>query len=364
MNHDEDVLRRILEAEASTVEVRPDALPRIRRKIRSRRSRWSPRGRLFLATWGAAAGVAGAVAAAVVIAGGGPPTVAPQPPQPPAGSVTAPPSGPPASTAPPPATPVVPNPPPVTGPAATASLAVYYVGVDRQTAENGTPNDRPRLYREFRRLPAGDAGPVARTRAALTEMFAHRTAADPDYANPWPADSRVRDIRVDADTVTVDLAGAGANGVGAETARLAVQQLVWTATAASERTDVRLLLDGRPADQLWGQVPVGGALRRAPMADVVAAVWLISPQHGDTVGRTFDVHIAGIVFEATVYLRVRKAGAVVDEQFLTLSAGPPQQGEGKIRLTLEPGTYVLEAYATSAADGSVQHLDNHTVSVA
>ena len=32
-----------------------------------------------------------------------------------------------------------------------------------------------------------------------------------------------------------------------------------------------------------------------------------------------------------------------------------------MRLTLPPGTYLVEAYALSAADGSVQHLDDHTV---
>ena len=98
--------------------------------------------------------------------------------------------------------------------------------------------------------------------------------------------------------MTVDLGGAAANDVDAETAGLALQQLVWTATAASGRPGVRLLFDGVPADRLWGQAPAGGVLRRAPMVDVVAPVWLISPQHGATVGRNVEVHVAGIVFEA------------------------------------------------------------------
>jgi len=362
MNH-EDALRRILDAEAATVEVQPDALARIRRRIRARRSRWSPRGgSLFFLTSGAAVGLAGAAAAAVVLAGSGPPTVTPPPP-PPGASVTPAPSGPPATTAP--ANPTVPTAPasPTAGTPTSQLLAVYYLGIDRLTAESGTPINRPRLYREFHRLPAGDGGAAARTRAAVAQMLDGRTAADPDYASSWPASSRVRDVRVDPDTVTVDLAGAAVNGTDAETARITVEQLVWTATAASGRAGVRLLLDGRPVDRLWGQVPTGGVLRRGPAESVVAPVWLIAPQHGATTGRTVDVHIAGIVWEATVNLRVTRAGAVVDERVLTLNAGPPQQGEITVRLTLAPGGYVLEAYARSAVDGSIQHLDNHTVVV-
>lgn len=362
--NNEDALRQTLEAEASAVEVRPDALAQIRRRIRTRRSRWSPRGGLFLLTSGAAAGLAGAAAAAVVLAGDGPRTVAPPPP--PGATVTAEPSRPPVTATP--GVTAAPAPPPATssptGGPVTASLAVYYVGVDRLTAENGSPVYRPRLYREFHRLPAADGGPAGRTRAAVAAMLDRRTSADPDYAAPWPAGSRVRDVRVDAGTVTVDLTGVAAGtGVDPETARIAVQQLVWTATAASGEAGVRLLVDGRPVERLWGQVPTAGVLRRAAAASVVAPVWLISPQHDTAVGLSFDVHIAGIVPEATVQLRVRRAGAVVDERFLTLSAGPPRQGEGRVRLTLAPGTYVLEAYATSAVDGSVQHLDDHTVTV-
>jgi hypothetical protein len=60
---------------------------------------------------------------------------------------------------------------------------------------------------------------------------------------------------------------------------------------------------------------------------------------------------------------VRQGDVVIDERVLTLSIGAPARGEAKLTLTLAPGEYTLEAYTISAADGSVQHLDDHVVTV-
>jgi hypothetical protein len=92
-------------------------------------------------------------------------------------------------------------------------------------------------------------------------------------------------------------------------------------------------------------------------------VWLISPQHGDVVGRQVTLHVAGIVFEATANYQIRRGNAVVKSGAIQLGAGAPAQGEAKLAVTLEPGTYVIEAFEISAKDGSRQHIDNHTVTV-
>jgi hypothetical protein len=369
----EDVLRRALEAEAARVEVSPDALPTIRRRIAAR-SGWRSRMRRTFAVGAAALGTATATAAAVTVG-----VVSCTPPgpvvRPPAASSSAPPSArPSASPSPPgatrsakpspksppataaPASPAqsatVGEPPP--GPATAASVAVYYQGSDRGS---------PRLYREFHRLPVGDGSPAARITAAVREMLDGRTAYDPDYVSAWPASAAVRSVRVTSGIATVDVSGAGVNGAGDAEARLAVQQLVWTATAVTGVSGVELRLDGTRVNQLWGRVNVSGTLRRGSTADVIGLVWLISPQHGSTVERTFQVHVAGIVFEATAQLRVRQGTRIVAERVLTLSIGAPAQGETRLDLTLPPGTYVLEAYEISAADGSEQHMDDHTITV-
>jgi Sporulation and spore germination/Immunoglobulin-like domain of bacterial spore germination len=194
-------------------------------------------------------------------------------------------------------------------------------------------------------------------------MLDGSTAYDPDYASAWPASAAVRGVQVAGGIAIVDLSGAAVNGAGDAEARLAVQQLVWTATAVTGVTGVQVRLDGAPVDRLWGRVDVSGTVRRAAAADVIGLVWLIGPQHFSTVGRTFEVHVAGIVFEATAQLRVRQGTQIVAERVLTLSSGAPAQGETRLNLTLPPGTYVLEAYEISAEDGSEQHLDDHTVTV-
>jgi hypothetical protein len=188
-------------------------------------------------------------------------------------------------------------------------------------------------------------------------------AYDPDYRSAWPTGSRVRDVAVVGDAVTVDLTNVSPTGVPTGAASQAVQQLVWTVGAVvGGNPGVRLLLDGAPVGTLWG-VDVSGELHRKSHLDAAGLVWLISPQQGQTVGPTFDVHIAGVVFEATVHLRVRQGDRIVHEEGVLLNAGPPSLGDAHVSLTLSPGTYTVEAYEPSAKDGSIQHLDDHTITV-
>jgi Sporulation and spore germination/Immunoglobulin-like domain of bacterial spore germination len=249
--------------------------------------------------------------------------------------------------------------------AAQATVPVYYLGEERLwREEDGQPVDRIKLYREFHQVPAGDSSPRAKTAAAITAMLTDGSAFDPDYSSGWPAAASLRDVSIDGDTVTVDLSGAAANSVGAEAAEQAVQQLIWTATAASDKPGVRLLLDGEPATELWGHVAVGGVLKRAAALGTIAQLWLIDPQHSSTVAPTFTVHVSGSVFESTVQLRVRQGNQTVSEEFVTLAGGSEDQfGEAKTTMTLAPGSYVVEAYAESAVDGRVSFLDNHTIIV-
>jgi hypothetical protein len=96
----------------------------------------------------------------------------------------------------------------------------------------------------------------------------------------------------------------------------------------------------------------------------VAPVWLIDPQQGATVGRTFTVFVAGIVPEAAARLRIRSSsGAAVVDQPVRLDKGAPAQGTAKVPVTLAPGRYTIEAFYLSSADGSEQFLDDHEFNV-
>ncbi len=238
---------------------------------------------------------------------------------------------------------------------AKQTVAVYYT---LATSEGFGP----RLVREFHQVTGVQGSVVEQVRAALTEMLG-RNALDPDYANLWPARAKVAAVTVAGKTATVDLTGAASHSVGAQAAEIAVQQLIWTATAVPNIEAVQLLLDGQPAAELWGHVEISQPLKRGSAVDVLAPVWLISPQHGDHVGTEVTLHIAGIAFEATVNYEIRVGTRIVKEGFVTLSQGAPQQGEAKQTVTLEPGDYVIAAYLISPEDAEKEHLDDHSIKV-
>nr|MDT0663326.1 GerMN domain-containing protein [Micromonospora sp. DSM 115978] len=388
-HRDEDLLRRALRAEADKIEVRPDALAAIQERIRDRRPAgvrawWSAllpgrmraagsarpavpgdgvrgggsagsaapgdRGRRTGRAWrGWAPAATGAVTlatalvAAVVIGVVGVPGSAPIPPGGQEGSGERP------------------------SPTGSAAVAVYYLGRPAVYPDQpAATRDQPaalRLYREFYRLDVGDGSAGDRVATAVRRMLDPRGPDDPDYSSGWPTGTRLRGASVSQGVATVDLAGAGTNGVPAATARQAVQQLIWTVTAVDGVDGVRVQLDGSAVDRLWDTVDVRGVQRRGPAVDVLAPVWLVAPQHGVTVGRDVAVHVAGIVAEATVHLRVRQGARTVEERALTLSAGRPAQGEARLTVRLPPGDYVLQAYTISAADGTELHIDDHTIEV-
>jgi hypothetical protein len=344
MNSEEERLRRALTVEAAKVDVEARALTEIRKKIQARRRRWwlpsaTPAGR-----WLTGAAVALTASVAVLVIGFGGWVQRPFPP-PDDGSA--------ATSADPTA---IGGFGASVGPSGVLALGlpVYYLG---------TTSDGPVLYREFHQRPGGDGSPVTRTTEAVTAMLTER-AFDPDYTSRWPATARLRGVTVEDGVVTVDLAGAAVNGVDPVSAAQTVQQLIWTATAASGLTGVRLLLDGQPVDTLWGTVAVAGVLRRMPAAQAQAPVWLIDPQYGGTVGKAFTVRLAGIVAGGTVGLRVRDVThAVVVEQTVQLTKVAPEPGEGSVKITLPSGTYTVEAFYGSPTDGGEQGLDNHTITV-
>lgn len=350
----EDLLRRALESSAAGVEVDPAALAKIRARTHNRV--WWHRirgGAMPLAFSSAAATAVVATVASVFLTLGSC--------TPPAGETPgASPSGVPStSDGSPPSTSAPGSPPSSPGASGTtsANLPVYYLSDYKS---------KPVLYREFHRLNAGDGSKAARARAAVSEMLDGRTAYDGDYFSSWPASTKVRNVSVSGSTVTVDLSGASVNAYDPPTEKAALQQLIWTATGASTTDGMKLLLDGRPVAKLWNLLPASGTLRRGAAVDVLAPVWVYDPQEGATVGPDgVTINVAGIVFEATMRVRVRdSSGKIVFDKTVTLSAGPPSQGTGSVRTpALKPGRYTVEGFFISAADSSIQAMDDHSFTV-
>ena len=229
--------------------------------------------------------------------------------------------------------------PPTTQPSTTATpttatVPVYYLGA----------NDK--LYREYHPATVGNGGTAAKVRAAVALMLDGRTAFDPDYSSQWPASASVRSVSVASGVATVDLHGATVNGYDPAGNRAALQQLIWTATAFSGGTGVRLLFDGVARSTLWAsRQPVAGVLHRAAAVDALAPVWVIDPQQGAVSGASVTVHVAGIVFEGAIQIRVRTtAGTQVVRQHVQLTVGAPAQGTATVTLHLSPGRYTIEAF--------------------
>lgn len=258
--------------------------------------------------------------------------------------------------------PVPPNTPPATT-APTGSIdgmPVYWIG------ESG---GAPRLFREFRTVP-DTGGPVDSAVTAMTAM----QPLDPDYSSPWRPASRV-DVTRQGDGLTVDLSADAISGtdVGSELAQRAVQQLVYTATAAAQvagtpaRT-VTILVDGKPADA-WGAVRLGEPTARAPQAEVQSHVWVLAPEEGQMLStRRVQFKGFGTSFEANFLWQItRQDGTVVAEGNAMGGTGTGGFGEFAFERTLPAGDYVVRMSTddpSGGAEGGGAHVDTKSFTVA
>jgi hypothetical protein len=355
MNQTDEQLDRLvtetLAAEAARIEP-GDRLDRIRDETgRSQRRRVST--------------VAGVAAAVVVVAAGA------------WAAVTLPSDGPhrdqPIATAPTPAASAVPSitssagssysPPAPSDP--TFTVPVYFLG-----------RDVPGLFREF--LP-GVASIGATTRQllvrALTQAVDPAAPARPENYSPWlPGTSGAVHITLTGRSqVVVDLpmTETQADGRTPDQARLAAQQLAWTATATAQNAGlgVRLLFDGRPG-KLFGSLSTSQVFHRPPMAlafEDLSAIWVESPELGQVVHRRVTVSGEACTFEANVAWELvgggpTSRGPILRSGHTTATSGCPERGTWRVTLSgLSPGTYTFRASEPSEqGNGKLAGLDTTT----
>ena len=331
---DAELLRRALNAEADRVDPSADGLRVIRQRIAAGEGARRHHYRLPLTIAAVAAGAV--VVAGVATAVDRDRAVAPAP-QPPAASAPA------VSTAPTPSASVTPS--PGTG-STTATGSVSGVPVYALT----TAGTDARLVREFRRVPArGDRVTSAVSALALTPV-------DPDYTTFWRRPDRLS-VDVRSDRIVVDLSADAFGDPDAGSGELpsvAVQQLVWTATAAAGRdVPVTVLVDGRRGYDAWGGIVLGSPMRR----DIAhrAPVWIDTPADGGTLpAGTQHVTGQGSGFEATFrYVVTSSGGREVASGFTTGTAAGSAYGwwTFDIALRLPPGRYTVTVTPDSGASG-------------
>ncbi|HKU31495.1 MAG TPA: GerMN domain-containing protein [Arthrobacter sp.] len=159
---------------------------------------------------------------------------------------------------------------------ASNKVPVYWIG----KSDNDTY-----LYREFRDNP-GNENPIT---TALRIMMSQKPL-DHDFFTPWQNPSDLATSISGKNVVTVDVSRDAFNSnLDADAAQKAVQQLVYTATAAaasaglidtSQQIQVTILVDGHTNYMAFGQVKLGDPMVRD--ASVVAPVWIIDPQEDIT----------------------------------------------------------------------------------
>ncbi|MEY3073145.1 MAG: hypothetical protein RLZZ353_1341 [Actinomycetota bacterium] len=201
--------------------------------------------------------------------------------------------------------------------------------------------------------PSGDDA-VSRIARAVAALLAVVDPADPDLATSVPPGTLARDVILDGDVAVLDLGGAlaGSSGGSAEEVTLA-QQLAHTVVAAApEVAGVRVLLEGRPIESLWGHLDWSVPLVADPFA--LSPVTIEVPAFGAT-APVGEVTLTGraTVFEGTVLVRLERAdGTVLEEGFVTATEGGPGRGTWTWTVTLpEPGEYRLVAGASDPSDG-------------
>ncbi|GAA5226803.1 hypothetical protein GCM10025778_13360 [Paeniglutamicibacter antarcticus] len=159
---------------------------------------------------------------------------------------------------------------------ASRNIPVYWLG-----KTDGTVS----LYREFVQV-AGASDPIADSvRYILAEK-----PEDPDYFSVWhPSETVGASVSPD-NVITVDIsAKAFSSKLDLGLAERAIAQLVFTATAAASNAgilseglepSVRILVDGQPAYDAFGHVPLDHNFVRDPK--LAAPLWVIDPQYGTT----------------------------------------------------------------------------------
>ncbi len=211
-----------------------------------------------------------------------------------------------------------------------------------------------RLYREFVHLEV-TPDPIM---TALKALIAG-TPKDSDYVSLWPKETKVNSVVVVGNTATLDLT-LGKMNVGAEVESLAIAQLVWTATAANTKvTQVQLTVDGKIVESIAGHVDATKPFKRGLTYEVLAPVWITSPEEGARVdAQGFKLSGMASTFEANVAWKVFQNGKLVQQGSTTAAEAAPAWKPWSVAISgLTPGKYMFIAMEYSPKDGSLVAQD-------
>jgi spore germination protein GerM len=229
----------------------------------------------------------------------------------------------------------------------------------------GRSNDNAFLYREFRDVPDQE-NPVTR---ALRVMMSQKPL-DPDFFTPWQNPKKLATSISGKNVITVDVSADAFNSnVDAAMAERAIQQLVYTATAAAasaglidsgQQVQVVVLVDSHTDYVAFDHVRLGAPTSRS--AGMVAPVWIIDPQEGASVADG-SVKISGrsTVQGGKLHWEILKVdGDNAKTAYLngnaTASADSTQSGLFTLSANLGPGRYEVRVAQVDASSDSAKEL--------
>ncbi|WP_051476708.1 GerMN domain-containing protein [Arthrobacter sp. Br18] len=256
------------------------------------------------------------------------------------------------------------------GSAPSGVLPVYWLGRDGDTDTL--------LYREFTPAAAPDSSgdPIA-------DAVRHMTVGEPldgDFFSPWSSATRVSSSISTRNVITVDISSDAFGGqLEPGVARKAVQQLVFTATAAAanaglipggEVSSVLVLVDGEAGYEAFGEVELGGEFQRDN--SLVAPVWITNPQDGEVRDpSTVVINGSGRSDTATLSWRISAAsegdspegnntggnstGETVKEGVTGLDSPAGTTGIYSFTVALPPGHYEISVFRLESDENGKQH---------
>ncbi|BCW45724.1 GerMN domain-containing protein [Arthrobacter sp. StoSoilB5] len=268
------------------------------------------------------------------------------------------------------------SPPPVSlqeAPASNAPLETTQASTKIPVYWIGRSKDDVYLYREFRDI-RGDGNPVT---TALRIMMAEKPL-DHDFFTPWQDPGSLATSISGKNVITVDISRDAFNSnLDAGMAQRAVQQLVYTATAAAsssglinsgQQIQVVILVDGHTDFMAFGQVRLGQPMARD--ASLVAPLWIIDPQE-DTSLPAGPVKFNGRSTDSSkpVSWQILQDNGSGEKTSLltgqTKATGEPGQfGVFSFSATLKPGKYELRvAQVQDSGQANASTTDTRLFSV-
>lgn len=182
-----------------------------------------------------------------------------------------------------------------------------------------------------------------------------RLPTDNGYQFPWRPGT-LAEAQVTASEIRLVLSQPGVDGLTEEQQRIAVQSLVWTATAAAQRT-MPVHVSSRGDLAVFPSRPVGTYQRPAPTAAYgdLAPIWITEPNRWTPKSASDPVILLGqaCTFEAGVQWELSTAaGQPVKKGFTTAASACPDRSEWRVALGVLPaGDYRIRAYDVSPEDG-------------